>query len=522
LAELPFFAGDAGGGHILALLFFLSAFVIMGWGIWEGTLPASNEAVLAESAREILTTGDALTMRFDGTPVHDVPPLAPWLMSFFYLLFGAEEFAARLVFVVLSIITLYVLYCAGRAASRAWGDSADVCPPAEEPEERRTHWGTLSTAVGLLSAAVLASSPLFGKFAPHVTLALPFTFCTTVALLGWLYLPCRRLGFVLWGAAVAGCILSAGGGALLIIAGSFLAGLVDRTRRGLWRTPGFIIATLVGVLLGGIWFFPAAAGDGRGFFDSALWAPVARIFRPPTGTPAFMLDAFTNVWLRNLPWSIPATAAAARILLLRGHRRREALIDDVDGALLMFAAAVFFPLSLGGAGTLSAFLPILPFVAIISAREVARWLRSPGRNLAKRVWTFNHVVIALFCLFMLLVVATPFTVRRTPNDPIKDVARMAARLTSEGSRIGNFGQPYREQCARMLFYGNRSLEKPRGSAGEVAEALRENPRAVFLSSAQDVETLRASADFPFEITVLYGAGDLVLFGVREPGAPEAP
>jgi 4-amino-4-deoxy-L-arabinose transferase-like glycosyltransferase len=523
LAELPFFTAEQGRGQLLALLFFVSASVVTVWGTWQGALPPSDEAVIAETAREIVATGDAVTMHFDGAPVHDTPPLAPWLMSFFYRLFGVNEFAARFAFVLLSIATLYVLYHAGRIASLDWGAASPGRPPAADAERGpRTHWGTLSTAVGLFSAVILAASPLFGKFAPHVTLGIPFTFCTSAALLAWLQLPSRRVGLVLWCAAIAGCMLSSGAGAFLVIIGALLAGLVGTARRALWRTPGFIIATLIGVAIGGLWLFPDTARSGRGLLDNALWSPLARIIRPSALTPALMLDSFKNVWLRNLPWSVPATVAVARIIFIRGSRRCDSFVDDVDGALLVFMAVLFFPLSLGGAGTLSVFLPVLPFAAIISAREIARWLMRPGKDLTKRVWTVNHVMTALFCLLMLLVVTTPVTIRRTANDPIKDVAKMAARLTSERSRIGNFRQPYREQCARMLFYGGRSLEEARERPGEVAAALREDPRMVFLCSAQDIEALRAAEDFPFRIKLLYGAGDLVLFGVWEPGAQTNP
>jgi hypothetical protein len=120
---------------------------------------------------------------------------------------------------------------------------------------------------------------------------------------------------------------------------------------------------------------------------------------------------------------------------------------------------------------------------------------------------------------MLLLVATPLHLRRVGVDPIEDVARMANRLTPDGTRIGNYGQRYREQCARMLFYGNRSLERPSPDAGAVAAAFRENPHMIFLSSMADVETLRRTGAFAFEIRVLYGAGNLVLFGAA-PVAPE--
>lgn len=506
---------------MLALLFFLSVFLVAVWGSWQGSLPASDEAVLAQIANEVTHIGRALPLRFDGVPVHDTPPVAPLLMALMYGRFGANTFAARFAFVLLSIGAMYVTYCAGRAASRDWDPPAGQAPPpAAEGACKQSHWGSLSTAAGFFSAVVLAASPIFGRFMPHITLGLPFAFFAGLGLLGWFQLPRGRGGFILWGAAVAGSVLSAGAGALFLVSGAILAGIVDRDRRSLWRHPGFVVATFAGLIAGGIWLIPETARSGRSFFDNALWAPLALVVRPPAGAPSLMLDSLTNVWLRNLPWSVPATVVAARVILFRRKSAREAGTSGVDAALLVFAAVMFIPLSLAGGGALSAFLPVLPFVAVLSAREVARWLVRPGKNLAKRLWTLNHVATAVFCLLMLLVVTTPVSVRRTANDPMKDVAKMAALIVPEGTRIGNFGQPYREQCARMLFYGGRALERPLGSGREVAEAFRENPRTIFLSSAAGVEALRSSGAFPFEIRVLYGAGDLVLFGARAADALE--
>lgn len=523
MAELPFLVGEEGRGHVLALLFFLAVLLIAVWGIWQGSLPASDEAVLAQIANEIPHAGRALPLRFDGVPVHDTPPIAPWLMAVMYSRFGVNEFAARFAFIILSIGAIYVTYCAGRAASRDWDPPVGQClPPMAERERRRAHWGSLPTAAGFFSAVVLAASPLFGRFMPHITLGLPFAFFAALGLLGWLQLPSGRGGFVLWGVALAGSILAAGAGGLLLIPGALVAGIADRDRRALWRAPGFILATLFGVLIGGIWLVPETARSGIGFFDNALWAPLARVVRPQAGALSALLDSLTNVWLRNLPWSVPATVAAARVIFFRKRGADEAGAGGVDAALLIFATVLFIPLSLAGGDTLSSFLPVLPFIAVLSAREVARWLRRPGKNLAKRLWTLNHVATAVFCLLMLLVVATPVSFRRTVNDPMRDVARMAERIVPAGTRIGNFGQPYREQCARMLFYGDRSLERPSASAEEVARALDENPRMIFLSSDRDVAMLRSSGAFPFEIRVLYGAGDLVLFGARSAEAKEAP
>ena len=528
LAELPFFAGEEGRGHLLALLFFLSLLVVTIWGTWQGVLPATDEAVLAQTAREILTTGDARTMHFDGMPVYDTPPLVPWLMSFFFLIFGVNVFAARFAFVLLSILTCYVVYLAGKRAAEYWDAAANGSAPAAETcdpgtqRPPRTHWGSLATAIGLLAATILASTPRFGRFAPHITLGLPFAFFGALALLGWLSLPDKRAGSVLWGIGIAGALLSAGGGGFLIIIGAAIASLVERNRRGLWRKPAFILATFLGVCIGGLWLFPAAAASGRGFFGNPLWTPLSEIIRPQGRPSSLLLGSLASLWLASLPWAIPATFAAGRIIFSTGNRRRCGNVHEIDEALLIFSAVIFLPLAIAGAEAASSFLPVLPFIAILCAREIARWLRRPGKDLAKRVWTVNHVMTALFCLLMLLVTATPLRLRHVSSDSIREVARMAERMTSEGTRVGNFMQPHREQCARMLFYGNRSLDESAASPSDVAALLRSDPRRVFLSSGRDFDALRRSEAFPFDIHVLYGAGDLVLFGAREPGANDVP
>lgn len=477
------------------------------WGTWRAALPASDEAVLAETAREVLVTGDLATMRFDGEPAHDTPPLVPWIMAAFYRAFGVNEFAARLPFVLLSVLTFFFVYLAGRAASR---EGEAVCQSA---------FGSLATGLGFLSCIFLASSPFFGRFAPHITLGVPFAFFASVALLGWVNLPCGAAGPVLWGIGLAGALLSFGAGGFLLILGALVSAWADRERRAEWRSPAFLVATVAGAAAGCLWLVPETARSGMGFMEHPLWAPLAGAFHPSSKSVSSLLTSARYTLLGNLPWTIPAVVAAWRVVSHRGERRRDYWVSAVDADLLVFAGAFFFPLALSASTAASTFVVSLPFAAILSAREIARWFKGGGHDVAKGVWTCNHVMSALFFLLMILLVATPLHLRRVGGDPIEDVARMANRLTPEGTRIGNFALPYREQGARMLFYGNRSLERPLSDAAAVAEALRANPRMIFLSSVAGVETLRRSGVLPGEIRVLYGSRNLVLFGAAE--APPA-
>jgi len=514
LAELPFLAGEQGKGPLLVLLFFISAAVIMIWGTWEGTLPFSEEAVLAETAREILVTGDGWTMHFDGGPVYDTPPMAAWCASFFLKTFGRSEFTARLAFVIFSILALYVVFLTGAVRS------GDVRPG-------RT-WITPGRACGLLSAIVLASSPLFGKFAPHITSHIPFTFFVALALLGWLYLPVRRRGLFLWGIGVAGALLSGGAAGFLVIPASALSTTFDRKRRRVWRDFPFIIITAGALIVGGSWILSTAMRAPGG-----LWADLIgfeQATRP--GSPAAsLIGALKEIWLRNLPWSIPASGAIVRMALVRRGAGSAGRITEIDGTLLVFLVVLFVPLALRGSGGIEVFLPLTPIGAILSAREIGRWLdvpeeaagaRAPAldaefdarKTVAVKIWSLNQALISLFFLLMLLLVATPLRLHRTSNDPIKEIAAVANHYTPEGTRLANFRQEYRYQAARLLFYGNRSLEQPLAEPREVIERFMKEPGAIFLSSATDMNEVIMPGNYPRGLRVQYRAGELVLFSLE--------
>jgi 4-amino-4-deoxy-L-arabinose transferase-like glycosyltransferase len=511
MAELPFLAGEQGKGPLLVLLFFISAAVIMIWGTWEGVLPFSEEAVLAETAREILVTGDGWTMHFDGAPVYDAPPLAMWCMSFFLKYFGLTEFTARLPFVIFSVATLIVVFLAGSIRS-------------DDPSPGGT-WITQGRACGLLSAIILASSPLFGKFAPHITEHIPFTFFVALSLLGWLYLPVRRRGLFLWGIGVAGALLAGGAPGFLVIPAAAVSAAFDRKRRTVWRDFPFIIVTICALIVGGSWILSTALrAPGAGLVGLSAGAGIS-------APAAALLGGLKEVWLRNLPWSVPATGAIVRLALTR--RDGAERVTEIDNTLIVFLVILFIPLALAGSGGVEVFLALTPIGAIVSAREIGRWLRggepAAGRDkpLAAapafpeaarvKIWSLNQALISLFFLLMLLLVATPLRLHRTSIDPIKEIASVANEYTPEGTRLGNFRQEYRYQAARLLFYGNRSLEQPLSKPEEVIERLRREPRALFFSSAIDMSELIMFGNYPKGLRVHYRAGELVLFGLdKEP------
>jgi len=74
----------------------------------------SDETNYAESAREMIVTGDYLTVQIDFEPFSEKPPLFFWLQVVSMKVFGINEFAARFPNVLCGIISLMLLYFFGR------------------------------------------------------------------------------------------------------------------------------------------------------------------------------------------------------------------------------------------------------------------------------------------------------------------------------------------------------------------------------------------------------------------------
>ncbi len=73
-----------------------------------------DEINFAESAREMLLTGEYFQVQINFTPFEEKPPLFFWLQSLSMSLFGVNEFSARLPNALFGILTLITLYKMGK------------------------------------------------------------------------------------------------------------------------------------------------------------------------------------------------------------------------------------------------------------------------------------------------------------------------------------------------------------------------------------------------------------------------
>src|SRR5574344_2211884 len=73
-----------------------------------------DEINFAESAREMLVSGDLLNVQINFESFWEKPPLFIWMQALSMKVFGVGEFAARFPNAIAGIITLLVLFNIGR------------------------------------------------------------------------------------------------------------------------------------------------------------------------------------------------------------------------------------------------------------------------------------------------------------------------------------------------------------------------------------------------------------------------
>ena len=142
--------------HRITLPLLLLAALTFFAGLGRGAITDSDEAFYAESAREMVASGDWVTPYYNYEPRFQKPVLYYWLTAAAYTVFGATEFAARFWAAAAGLGLVLVTAACGR------------------------RWYDESTA--LLAGAIVATN--FGYFSiGRMALPdLPLTFCITLAI----------------------------------------------------------------------------------------------------------------------------------------------------------------------------------------------------------------------------------------------------------------------------------------------------------------------------------------------------
>lgn len=293
-----------------------------------------NEPLRAQAAREMLRSGNLLTLTLNDQPYYDKPPLWYWTVALCSWPAGdVTETSARLPS-ILAVLGLFVLVA---------------------------RW--VGGARGLLAAAILCTSPMLlihpylGRAANMDGLLCLLTTGSVLAF--W------RGRWVAAGLLCGLAILTKGIPGLLVPAIGFAAG-VWAFKGSAARAAG---ALGLGLAVTALWYVPAALAGGEAFVNATL---VDHIFRRVTEPRSHQRGPFyflTTFPIHFFPWILLLPAA-----WLAGRRRADDPTAAACAWTVLIGLAAF---SVSGSKRELYILPLFPFAAIL----VARYLQSvPDRR----------------------------------------------------------------------------------------------------------------------------------------------
>jgi 4-amino-4-deoxy-L-arabinose transferase-like glycosyltransferase len=120
--------GDGKRFHFYLIVLLVAAAVYAGCMISPPSLMDDVDAVQAQIARNMLTSGDWVTARLDGVAYLEKAPLIYWLIAGSFKLFGATDWAARIPMVIAALALAWITAAFGMwAFGRRAGFYAGLC-----------------------------------------------------------------------------------------------------------------------------------------------------------------------------------------------------------------------------------------------------------------------------------------------------------------------------------------------------------------------------------------------------------
>lgn len=332
-------------------------------------------------AKEMIQSGNWLTLTHHGAPYYDKPALYFWLVALGSALFGLGETAVRLPSAVAATLTVGLLYI--------WG------------------YNSGGRDKGLWAGAVLATSLEFVALGRFGKMDMAFTFFFTAGLLFFLHWKKRAENAPIWPFYLSLAFASLTKGPIGILLPLLIVGIsiaLEKRWDLMWKMNvpgGFAIIALVS----GSWYLPAALRDPE-YIKNFLWNHnVLRFFTLDKGIDhAEPFFYFIPVFFGGfLPWSLLLPPVLASLWLKSDAASRT---ERLFLAVWAFTVLIFFSLSRNKLGTY--ILPMFPPLALWTAGILCDWINHPSRRTWSSHWLFYGSLVWLLLLFFGLPISRLF------------------------------------------------------------------------------------------------------------------
>ena len=430
----------------------LLAITLMFSQLADNGLPNYDDCYYAQKAKEILQTGDWITLHYNGEPRSDNPPLYMWFVAFSYKIFGISEYAARFPSALLGVATVVLVYFFARWLFGFWA--------------------------GFFSAFVLTTTLLFVRYARRAMVDTTLSFFVCLALFALvLALQKDRRYFLLWGASISLAILTKSVLGLFPLVITVIY-LLTAKRIKLFLNPYFLLGLLTILLLGGSWYLHQYLTLGQQFIHVHFrWLILQRAFFLKPEPWYAQLSYFKQLAFHYWPWLPLLVFGMAR------WARRAGRKDENTYLLVLWVGTILLALSLQQSRIGWYMLPIFPAAAIICGATLQELLREQG----KLIFTKTCGVLAIVAF--LAINATPLQLSPPRETDVRVLAPYVKHFASRGARVTAFRQVPHRLNNVLLFYSDRAAFPIYEGYPELAQALGEPALVLCIVDRSDLETV---------------------------------
>jgi len=415
----------------------LFAVVVLFTKLGAGGLASFDDCYYAEQAKEILHTGDWLTMHYQNKPMHENDPVCLWSMALMFKTFGVSEFSARVHSAFFGVLTIILLYFLGLLL---YG-----------------HWA------GIFSSIFLLTTQIYTKYARHAMLDVTLTFFVILSLFFFVKAvkeeeenpgKSRLLYFLLFGVSTAIAVLTKNLLGIFPLLTAAVYTLLTKSFTGKF-TLKLALAGAVALLLPALWYLYSYKTSGMEFFRVHFgYIIFDRALKEEAGKQDFKsyISYGTALLKFYQPWFF--LALAGLILMFRKWFK-----EKDKGALLLIIhiTLTLVILSASNSRKIWYIMPVFPVFAVMASVFTNKYIL---RNDKARY----SVLLSLFILGAVLssiIIFTPVRLDWNRNADIKALAPYIKETVPADKRVLTYQtEEYFAVQLPLIFYSDRSANYP--------------------------------------------------------------
>lgn len=465
--------------QIFFLLFF-SAMLFMN-KLDFGGLANFDDCFYAQKAKEILETGDWITMHYYGNPVFENPPFYIWLMAIMFKFFGVSSYNARFFSALFGVGTIILVYLLGKTLFDKW--------------------------VGFFSASVLITTQYFTKFARHAMFDVTLTFFSTLAILSFILGLKERKYFLLMGLAIGVSVLTKSVLGLFPLV-AIIVYIIFTKQWKIIANSTFIVGILISISLPGFWYVVEYIKYKKVFlythFGWLIWER------------AFVLDREKQRWYSHLkylrqlviyylPWYPLAIIGAVKMVKNMKNNKKETLL------IIFWVVILVGTMSIANARKLWYIMPAFSGMAIFSGYLLNYLFKKDEIRLI-----VVKSILFIFLIAVFVVTITPVNLNQNRHPEVIKIARIVKEIVPAGEKVLNYNFDFWSINNVFLFYSDRTLTNPVNNIDVLIQRLNKE-KLVCLIKKEYYDTFfkKEERNYP----VITASGNYVLFSHWSRGAP---